>query len=120
LVGNYIHATRWEAGYIILEYYGAGVEETSNKSLKRRLNLKVAPQPTKNSFLLEYNITNNSILALDILDTLGRIKKTIKKEQAKIGSYQLNIDISDLSAGVYFVRLQQDNEQVVERIVVVK
>jgi hypothetical protein len=120
LVSNYIHVTRWDAGYFILEYYGTGIEETSSISLGRKLNLKVLPKPINKSFLLEYDITKNNVVTLDILDTLGRVKKTIKKGQAEPGNYQLNINVSDLPAGVYFIRLKQGEEQTVERFVIVK
>jgi len=97
-----------------------GIEEKSSEKLDERIALKIFPTLTKNLFRIEYNILKNGIVKLDILDTLGRVKKIIKNERFKPGSYQLKIDISDLPAGVYFIRLKQDTEQVVERLVIVK
>ncbi|MEO0091926.1 MAG: T9SS type A sorting domain-containing protein [candidate division WOR-3 bacterium] len=107
-------------GYHILQYLGAGFEQTESKRLVPKFKLKILPQPTKNSILIKYSVSKQSIVSLDILDTLGRIKKNIKKEQIKPGNYQMNIDVSDLPAGVYFVRLKQEKEQVIERLVIAK
>lgn len=97
-----------------------GIEEIANQELENRLALKIFPTLTKNLFRIEYSIAKNGTVKLDILDTLGRVKKTIKKEQVKLGSFQLNLNVSDLPAGVYFVRLKQDGEQIIERLVIVK
>ncbi|MEO0091924.1 MAG: T9SS type A sorting domain-containing protein [candidate division WOR-3 bacterium] len=116
-----IHTANFQDGYNILEYYDiSGVEEKNNANTQKKLELEISPKPTKNSILIEYSVSKQSIVSLDILDTLGRIKKNIKKEQIKPGNYQMNIDVSDLPAGVYFVRLKQGKEQVIERLVIVK
>jgi hypothetical protein len=115
-----IHTANDQGGYLILEYYGAGVEQTGSEKLERKFGLKILPKPAKKSFLIEYSITKPSIATLDILDSLGRIKKILKKERTKPGNYELNLDVSDLPAGVYFIRLKQDSEQGIERFVIVK
>lgn len=98
----------------------SGVQEITNQDIGKRFTLKIFPTLTKNRFQIEYSITKNSNVKLDIIDILGRITMTIKEEQEKAGSNQLNLNVSDLPAGVYFVRLKQGSEQIVERIVIVK
>jgi|GEM_PF-5235475 len=98
----------------------SGTEEISNQKLGKRLVLKINPTLIKNIFWLEYSIVKKGTVKLDILDTLGRVKKIFKADWSEPGNYQLNINVSDLPAGVYFVRLKQGSEQIVKRLVIVR
>jgi hypothetical protein len=121
LIGNYIHVAFSQGGYLIFEYYGPGaIEEVTTQEPQRRLSLKVFPSPSKNRFVIEFSALKDDDATLDIMDTLGRIKKSIKLEKIQPGNYRMNLDLTGLAAGVYFIRLSQDENQVLRRIVIVK
>ncbi|MEO0083503.1 MAG: T9SS type A sorting domain-containing protein, partial [candidate division WOR-3 bacterium] len=121
VIDNLIHVILDEGGYAIFEYYGAGLEEgPSQNNVARKLYLEVLPLPSKSAFLIKYNIINQNKVSLDILDPMGRIKRVIKNETMKVGDYQLNLDVSDLPAGVYFIRLKQERDQIVKKITIVR
>jgi len=71
-------------------------------------DLKVYPNPTTNQF----SITSNSILnSVKIINLTGQLVKEIK--------HNLNeIDVSDLSNGLYFIELTSNNQKGVKRLVI--
>lgn len=111
------------ANYDILtiKYCGtSGIVENKNEKVGQKIGLKISPRIAKQSFLINYTITRHSSITLDVVDGLGRIRNILTNEQLKPGNYKLNYNTSDLPAGVYFVRLKQGSEQIVERAVIVK
>lgn len=96
------------------------IKEITSHNIVNKIVLKIYPTLIKNEFQIDYYITKKSNVTLDILDTLGRMIKTIKKEQSKSGMHTLIFNISDLPVGVYFIRLEQDNENLVEKFVLIK
>jgi len=51
---------------------------------------------------------------VEVFDIYGRMQKNRKAEEQK---GELNIDISDLSKGIYFVKIRTENGVVVKRVV---
>ena len=62
--------------------------------------------------------TVSSQISLTILDLFGRELRTIIDEMNSQGEYTLRLDVSDLPAGVYLVRLQTGGESVVRKLIV--
>lgn len=68
---------------------------------------KVYPNPAQDFVLLHYS--NNSFetdLSAELLNAAGQTLKSISLNGAK-GIHQVEIDLSDLAAGIYFVRLHK-------------
>jgi hypothetical protein len=81
---------------------------TSNEpNSLENIGLKVFPNPNDGSFMVEFNSTDLKPTELTISDILGRIilRKTIKS----IGKYSQQINISEQSAGQYFISVQKDD-----------
>ncbi len=110
-------------GVLTIKYCGTtGIEESVIHQSQRRLGIKVKvlSNPCKNRCVLVLNIFPKADALLDIFDTAGRIKKSIKLENIYKRYYRMNLEVSDLPAGVYFIRLKQGKEQLTERLVIVK
>jgi hypothetical protein len=78
-------------------------------------SLRLSPNPTKNVITIN-SVTNISIDSITILDLNGRILQTI----TNIGQLSdgKTIDISNLSTGMYFMKIQDSDSRVaVKRIV---
>ncbi|MEA3496588.1 MAG: DUF5011 domain-containing protein, partial [Bacteroidota bacterium] len=76
------------------------------------------PNPTKGKFVLDINLSVATDLNITITNTLGEVVKTMKLNNTKGGSY--NVDISDRSSGMYFVRIQSGNNIVVKQVTLTK
>ncbi len=63
------------------------------------------PNPFNPSTRLQYQLAEDSHVALRLYDILGREIRTLVDEQEQAGYYELAIDGSQLASGVYFARL---------------
>jgi|GEM_PF-2681254 len=55
-----------------------------------------------------------------IYDIIGARRKSIKIENRLSGKYQKRINLAGLSSGVYFVVLEQNNEKVSKKFLLVE
>jgi len=71
-----------------------------------KINIKVFPNPVSDMLRVEYGITGNSRVKLDIYSADGKIVKSlINDEPTLTGTYSKSFNISGLKPGVYFARL---------------
>lgn len=68
-------------------------------------NVAIFPNPATDSFQIRLQNTDENLANITITDVIGKIIKTIK---APIDN-QMNIDVADLSQGVYFVEITTGN-----------
>lgn len=80
---------------------------------KRNPNLTIQPNPSNGSFRLTSTETIERIVIYDIS---GRIIKTI----AANGDLSVNVDLSDLNPGTYFIQSSNASSQQLERFVISK
>jgi hypothetical protein len=78
------------------------------------------PNPFNPSTSIKYQIVENSFVTLKIYNILGSEVKTIVKENQNPGIYELTVDGSNLSSGVYFYRLETENFSDVKKMVLIK
>ena len=81
------------------------VDELSNE-----LTFSIYPNPAKESVSVQLDNNANS---LQIIDIAGRV--VISRENLSTGIHNLNL--SDLNAGIYFVKISDENETTVERFI---
>ncbi len=88
-----------------------GIDEHSNIS-----GLSLSPNPTTGNVTVTFNTTNVSMTTIVVLDVLG---KEIYNQTMDVTS-NLNHKIIDLSAfsnGLYFVKIINGNDQVIQKII---
>ena len=83
-----------------------GINDMKNNGL-----LKIFPNPANDKLIVNVNKNGNSNIV--ITDILGKKIKHIKTTEL-----QIEINISDLQSGVYFIRLTQENVNSVQKIVI--
>lgn len=84
-------------------------------------NLKVYPNPMKESATISFNLKNNiSNLNIVIRDVLGKeITKVVSNTSFAAGKFTVNIDkTKQLSSGLYFIEFNADNNVQVEKLIV--
>ena len=81
------------------------VDELSNE-----LTFSIYPNPTKESVSVQLDNNANN---LQIIDIAGRV--VITRNNLSIGIHKLNL--SDLNAGIYFIKISDENETKVERFI---
>jgi len=79
------------------------------------------PSPFNPSTSIPYQVSENSIIRIDVINTLGQLVKVLKDEIHVPGQFIVewdgtnNHNISQAS-GVYFVRLMSDNKMIIRKL----
>lgn len=66
---------------------------------------------------LSFDLKQNSDVSAQLISLNGEVVKTLINETISSGIYQSNFDLSNLSAGLYLVRLNIGNSSTVQKIV---
>ncbi len=73
------------------------------------------PNPFNPSTTIEVHLKERSFATLKVFDVLGREIETLLNGVQKPGTYKLLFNAKALSSGIYFYRLQINNEQAITR-----
>jgi uncharacterized repeat protein (TIGR01451 family) len=73
------------------------------------------PNPTNNNVIISMQNLNETIQNVTITDILGKTVKNIKN----ITSSELNVDVSDVSTGIYLVEITTNNNQKITKKLVI-
>jgi len=80
--------------------------------------LKLYPNPTSDIANLEYTLKEPGNIRVEILDLAGRVLSIEYSGNLPIGENFLEMNTGKLTPGMYLVRLKNDNEQVVRKLMV--
>ncbi len=83
-------------------------------------DIQLFPNPTTHTIHLNTELSDHTSADVFVYDAFGKMVKNLTAIELTAGLQTLDIDISDLSAGMYFFTLQSDNWQAVERFVIVR
>ena len=79
----------------------------------------IFPNPASNELTLEISSNKNSLVSIKIMDVNGRVYLT-NEISANAGNSKSSIDISSLSAGVYFVAVDNGDFVTNKKLIVLK
>jgi len=82
-------------------------------------NIKAWPNPVEGQLFININTVNASSANIKLFDSRGALVN-LQNNDLLNGSNQLNINMSNLAAGVYFVRIEWNNSQNSKTIKVIK
>ncbi len=83
-------------------------------------NITVFPNPVTNQASIEFELRTNTQVQISVVDMLGRQVKNIFEGEMHSGAQNLQMDANDLDNGVYFIKMQLNNEVVTKKIMVSK
>lgn len=67
------------------------------------------PNPFNPTTKIEFQLAKSGFVTLKVFDVVGNETATLISKEMSAGIYNMTIDGSDLSSGIYFMRLQQDS-----------
>jgi len=82
--------------------------------------LSVYPNPFSNSTTVSYKVNTPSNVRIELLNTLGQTIEVLREDYSDIGTYQLPLNFSTLSSGMYSVRMRSGSMNEVVPVWVVK
>ncbi len=78
------------------------------------------PNPFNMNTVISYSVLKAQRIELIIYNALGQLVKILVNKQMSAGNYQINFDGSNLSSGVYFCLLKNDNIFQVKKMLLLK
>jgi hypothetical protein len=91
-------------------------EETANIES----SLKVYPNPANNHFYIHYRPSTENTSNAGLYSNTGTFMKEISFNEGGTWSKTAKVNIEDLSAGVYFIRIVEDQKHLIQKIVIYK
>jgi len=80
----------------------------------------IYPNPFNPVSNIAFNVSSNTNVSINILDIQGRLVKSVINQDFQSGSYDIQINGSDLSSGIYFIELISDFNKDYSKIVLLK
>jgi len=97
------------------------ISETEVKEATSSLSIKIAPNPFKEETTIHYKVPTDTNVELAIYDLQGkRIKMLQRNSYHTAGNYQINLNLSDYTSGIYFVQLQTPTDYKIEKLVLIE
>ena len=92
--------------------FATSSHNNSITNLKDGFGIKISPNPLIDKAIIDYIVTGSGTVTITITDALGQRVQTLYNGNQTPGQYQLviNNQLKTLSAGIYFIRLQQNGK----------
>ena len=102
------------------EYFHVGIKES--KFLISNFNFQIYPNPSFGISDIRYQISDirfgeSSRVSLGVFDIHGQMIRTLVDQKQVAGEYVVQIDASNLPAGIYFIRLSIDTITLTEKFI---
>jgi len=79
------------------------------------------PNPFNPSTTIEYTLPANGVTSLKVYNVLGQLVKTVVDNVTQsAGSYTVHVDMSTVTSGVYFYALEQGQNRLVHKMMLLK
>ena len=75
------------------------------------------PNPAKNSAALLIDMKDNTTVTINVYNVVGQLLKTTKAE-AHIGENNININLDNLSSGIYMVNVKAGTETSIKKLII--
>ncbi len=76
------------------------------------LSLQLAPNPTRNTSMLRFELLEAENIEITVYDVLGNLQENlVSKKIYQAGEHQISINTENYSAGVYFITIKTGNDQ---------
>lgn len=84
----------------------------------RVTSMSAFPNPATDNVQIDFELTQNSDVTLQIVNTLGQIVRETQMGEVAQGKHTTNVSVSDLEAGVYFFRITTAEGVVARQVVI--
>ena len=94
---------------------------SSTPALVQEINdsevINIYPQPAIDNLNIDIKLSNNYVSRLDLYDIQGKLLLSTVVDQ---NSNNINLDVSGLNSGIYFVKLQSKNNLYTKKVQIIK
>ena len=83
-------------------------------------SLTISPNPVTESTIVNYTLDAKATMSYVIFDVNGRLINEVKLGNQAAGNHTINLDASNLEAGIYYFNLQVGDASITEKLIVVE
>jgi len=83
-----------------------------------QLEFDVYPNPVSAFANIQYRLSANQNVAIQLLDSQGRVVDVVSQKEETAGQHQVQLDVSDLATGIYYCKMTAGKLTAVQRVVV--
>ena len=87
------------------------------EDLENLIDLNVAPNPTAGLTTVSMNLPDDANVTMEIIDVLGKNVNSLFSRNMSNGAHRFDIDMTNYSVGVYYLRILVDNDMVMKKVV---
>jgi len=82
-------------------------------AVKDGLGIKISPNPVTGAAIIDYIVPGSGTVTISVQNTLGQNLQVVYQVSQGAGQYQVNLtnQLATLNAGIYFLRLQQNDKK---------
>ena len=94
---------------------------TQNAIVPATIGMTIYPNPTKDFVIIDYQLKEATTVSIGLFDLTGKQISSISPKQTKDkGIYQQQVALSGFNAGMYFVVLQTEKEQISKKMILLQ
>ena len=99
------------------DYEDFGIVGTKETVQPEFFNLAVQPNPASNEALASFELDNNALYSLSLLNIMGQKVQDIETARG-LATNQVRVNVNGLEPGMYLLRLQAENKVAVAKLMV--
>jgi hypothetical protein len=104
---------------INIQKYFYDLTTNINNTISDDNDILIYPNPSNGDFKINYQIKQKGFVKISILSIEGKTIETLLSENKEQGSYSLN-STKNLDPGTYFVTIENNNNLVTKKIIILK
>ena len=80
--------------------------------------ISISPNPTNKDFIINFDVIKSSNIKIALTDLLGREVIDIYDNFADVGNFNKLVNVSNLTKGIYYLKIQIGNNTKIENVVI--
>jgi hypothetical protein len=90
------------------------------KDVELNNNVNIYPNPATDYLNVSFELNHSSNVQVQIIDALGQVVNQVANNTMESGVQNLNVNTANLTSGVYFVKIQTENNSLVQKFTIAK
>ena len=83
-------------------------------------DISIHPNPITNNANIEFNLINSSNVMVSVFDLLGKKVADLHNGELSNGAHTIQFSSADMQQGIYFVKIQMNNQVITKKVLVTK
>ena len=113
-----IYAATYGRGVFRCENYKESGEGVPDMPVANETTVSMFPNPVQGQATVKFNVNGNDLFSYQVYDLMGRMVKNVNLGSYSEGEHEVSVDMSDLSAGSYIMRVSQGSSNSCVKFVV--